>query len=197
MSAPSADQAQGVSTRVEHTLNDYVNNYRLPTSFCKDHVEHRIEYSDRARGIRKAYKQQRWVFDKVIGGGGFGLVRLQKETKTQQLRAVKEVRYLSHAAAVFDPIRELTAMAALSKVRCPEYHRERTLTEFRMNQTLQSFTAGIRMMHTCILQWSILNWVIFVHVFLRLYPKPNVRLSSIKSQKLWILCTAAALPIET
>lgn len=100
-----------------HHLNDYVDDYRLETTFSDQYIEHHIKYSDRATGKRRAYKKEQWKTVRMIGDGGFGVVRLQKEMNTKQLRAVKEVRHNSSYASIIDPMRELTTMAALSKVR--------------------------------------------------------------------------------
>lgn len=102
--------------KIDHLVSDYVNNYKLPTNFLGHYVEHRIPYSDRSHGIRKAYKKQKWKIGRELGRGGFGVVKLQMEKKTREVRAVKEVPRNSDAAAIIDPLRELIAMASLSKV---------------------------------------------------------------------------------
>lgn len=118
MSSTAVNLTQDAALAPEHTLHDHINDYLLPTTFSGEYVEHRIAYSDRHRGIRKRHRRERWKTDpEPLGRGGFGVVRLQKEKKSQQLRAVKEVLHNSTSAAVIDPIRELIAMAALSKVR--------------------------------------------------------------------------------
>ena len=112
LAEPSNDASRSYSN-----LTDQIESYRLLTEFRDDHIEHRIPFSDRNRGIRKGYKKQRWItLPRVLGRGGFGIVRLQRERKTAQLRAVKEVPHNSETASVIDPVRELIAMAALSKV---------------------------------------------------------------------------------
>lgn len=65
--------------------------------------------------------------DNIVGGRRIGLVRLQREKKTQKLHEIKEVRHISDTAAVIDPVRELTAVAAPSKVRFLECDHKQTL----------------------------------------------------------------------
>lgn len=116
----SCQAAHTTSLRSDYSGNDYVDNYFLPTVFGSDYVEHRVTYSDRQRAIRKAIRKERWMTERVLGSGGFGVVKLQRKIQrdgtSQRLRAVKQVPHSTNSAAVIDPIRELIAMAALSKV---------------------------------------------------------------------------------
>lgn len=105
---PISDRASG----------DHINSYLLPTDLSQaDFVVHRIPFSDRSRGIRRKIRKETWTNIRELGRGGFGVVRLQQEQRTKQLRAVKEVSHLS--ASLIDPLRELVAMAELAKVRLP------------------------------------------------------------------------------
>jgi len=102
------------STGSKHASDNSVEGYLLPTSFHPTHVEHRVPWSSRSRGIRRGLKKQQWRTEKELGRGGFRIVHLQTEIGTGKVRAVKEI--LRTTAAAVDPLRELTAMAALSKV---------------------------------------------------------------------------------
>ena len=104
-------------TRDDHETNECIERYMLPTSIKGDCVEHRVPYSSRSRGIRRGIRTRTWKTEQELGRGGFGVVRLQRESKSGKLRAVKEV--VRSEAAAIDPLRELTAMAALAKVSPP------------------------------------------------------------------------------
>lgn len=102
------------STDSKHASDNSVKSYLLSTSLHPNHVEHRVPWSSRSRGIRRGLKKQQWRTEKGLGRGGFGIVHLPTETGTGKVRAVKEI--LRTTPAAVDPLRELTAMAALSKV---------------------------------------------------------------------------------
>ena len=91
-----------------------VDRYLLPTSFLPTLIEHRVPYSSRELGIRRGVRIEQWVIERKIGRGGFGTVHLQREKETNRVRAVKEIPHTTNAT--IDPLRELTAMAVLSKV---------------------------------------------------------------------------------
>lgn len=99
------------------TGDETVDLFRLPTIFHANHVEHHITFSDRRRNIRRGKKLKRWKTTREIGRGGFGIVYLQEEEKSQKLRAVKQLLRPASQENSLSPLRELTAMATLSKVR--------------------------------------------------------------------------------
>ncbi|KEF61421.1 CAMK protein kinase [Exophiala aquamarina CBS 119918] len=97
------------------TGDETVDVFRLPTIFHPDYVEHHIVFSDRRRNIRRGKKLKRWKTMREIGRGGFGIVYLQEEEKSQKLRAVKQLLRPASQESSLNPLRELTAMATLSK----------------------------------------------------------------------------------
>lgn len=99
------------------TGDETIDVFRLPTIFHADLVEHHITFSDRRRNIRRGTKLKRWKTKHEIGRGGFGIVYLQEEEKSQKLRAVKQLLRPASQENSLNPLRELTAMATLSKVR--------------------------------------------------------------------------------
>lgn len=96
--------------------DETIDVFRLPTTFHASHVEHHITFSDRTRNIRRGTKLKRWKTKREIGRGGFGIVYLQQEVKSQKLRAVKQLLRPASRKDYINPMRELTAMASLSKV---------------------------------------------------------------------------------
>jgi hypothetical protein len=80
---------------------------------CTEH--HRL-ISDSSRRIRNQLEIKRWKRVREIGRGGFGTVFLEKETEGQ-LRAVKIVQRRSNKEKIIEYLREVLAMANLSRVR--------------------------------------------------------------------------------
>lgn len=87
--------------------SDLILAYRLPTAFTADYIEHQLGGEEAAR--------TRWCFGREIGRGGFGVVHLQTEQRSGQLRAVKTITKATIPAGL-DYRRELLTMAMLAKV---------------------------------------------------------------------------------
>jgi len=97
-----------------------VGGYELKTKFHRGYISHRIPFTnDRTRGIRTGVRSEQWGNVRVLGEGGFGIIRLQLKIQDDpdhvltSERAVKEIKLTS---TVTDPRREIDAMVALSKV---------------------------------------------------------------------------------
>lgn len=103
-----------------------VESYELKTKFHRDYVSHRIPFTnDRTRGIRTGVRSEKWRSVRILGEGGFGVVRLQRKIQEQHdkgiiiERAVKEIGLTS---TMIDPHREIDAMVALSRVSNTSTH---------------------------------------------------------------------------
>jgi hypothetical protein len=82
------------------------------------YTEHHELFSDSSRRIRNQLEIKRWKRGREIGRGGFGTVYLEEEDKEEgQLRAVKIVQRRTDKQKVIEYLREVLAMANLSRVR--------------------------------------------------------------------------------
>lgn len=100
------------------TGNDLIDSYQLNGEYDEltRSIEHRRYFSDRKRGIRNGLEIKRWRRDgSPIGYGGFGTVWREKD-QDGEARAVKQVRKTLPNSETKYYLRELLAMAALSKV---------------------------------------------------------------------------------
>jgi hypothetical protein len=98
------------------TGNDILDTFHLNVTFSGSYLEQRRAFSDRRRGLRDVIEVKTWRRTKELGRGGFGIVYLE-EDEQGNARAVKEVPRAMGKQTTIDPLREITAMAAFSKVR--------------------------------------------------------------------------------
>lgn len=90
--------------------------YKLHTEFRKGRVV--VHQRSRARWWEVGVKgdKEEWSWAKDLGAGGFGLVWLEEEAATRQLRAVKRLTLLEMASKRMDFRRELQTLIALRNV---------------------------------------------------------------------------------
>lgn len=94
--------------------SDLVERCRLDTLFLPDSIQHTRYGSSRLSGRRG--KHERWRPVRELGRGGFGRVLLEKEERSQRLRAVKMIVKAAMPRG-FDYRQEVVTMALLTKVR--------------------------------------------------------------------------------
>jgi hypothetical protein len=97
-------------------IPDLVDHFRLETHFLPDHTLHVISTSNTGYGRRKVRVEKRWARGKRIGRGTFGDVWLETGTDGDK-RAVKAIEKQITSRYKIDYMKELLAMAKLSKVR--------------------------------------------------------------------------------
>jgi hypothetical protein len=106
-------------------MDDILQDYKLDTTFCVDHVLHTTYLIDLGLSLHKAAVEKKWFPKQELGAGTFGTVRLQSTDKGEQ-RAVKAIRKTLALKYRVDHKRELAALAEFSraKVRQVLYHLE-------------------------------------------------------------------------
>jgi serine/threonine protein kinase len=98
------------------TGDDLLDFYQLRSHFSGPFVEHHRYFSDPSRRIRNHLEVQRWARLRELGSGAFGRVFLEREENSGRLRAVKELAKAKYKAEAVDYLREILAMANLSRV---------------------------------------------------------------------------------
>lgn len=104
------------------TGNDLLDFWQLRAHFVGPFVEHRRYISDASRGIRKQLEFKQWRRGRELGRGAFGTVFLEKE-REGELRAVKELQKSTYKEKAIDYLREILAMANMSKVSTRKQRR--------------------------------------------------------------------------
>lgn len=100
-------------------LPDLVRDSELPTEFLGAVTIHSFDEID---GTGRRYRRkEHWKWDRTLGRGGFGQVKLQRctdgDTKPRLLRAVKIIEKTPSISKSLDYHRELEAIAKFSNPR--------------------------------------------------------------------------------
>ena len=93
---------------------DLLDHFKLEAEFLPGCTEHTTYRSDRAQGLRKVKIVKRWTKRQGIGAGSFGEVWLEVEDDGSE-RAVKKISKSKCTLNRIDYVKELAAMAVLSK----------------------------------------------------------------------------------
>ncbi len=101
--------------------SDLLDHYKLNADQIGDSVIHCSYKSDRAHGIRKIKLEERWDNVRPIGGGSFGEVWQQKQSDSNEQRAVKILRKHQMKSWGIDYEREIEALAKFDKAQVSFY----------------------------------------------------------------------------
>ena len=99
--------------------SDFVQDWRLPTVFLSDGIQHTLWRRSRSGGRRRTPREETWRRERDLGSGSFGQVYLERSVsgpKKGRLRALKAIRKDVDSPAV-DYARELQAAAKFSHDR--------------------------------------------------------------------------------
>ena len=99
----------------EDTRDPLLDFWQLRAHFTGPYVEHHRFFSDSSRGIRQQHEVKQWQRLRKLGQGAWGKVYLQSE-REGALRAVKKLKKDLYKEKAIDYLREVLAMAEVSKV---------------------------------------------------------------------------------
>lgn len=90
-----------------------IEHWQIDATVYTDRVVEIHYITDSANNIRRRQDKKEWKIERLLGRGGFGEVRLQKNTKDGKVRAVKRIAstYLSNE----EYAKELKALLEFSK----------------------------------------------------------------------------------
>ena len=97
--------------------SDLLDHYKLDAHQIGDSVIHYSYRSDRARGLRKIRLEERWDNVRPIGYGSFGEVWQQKQSDSNEQRAVKILRKHQMKSWGINYEREIEALARFNKAQ--------------------------------------------------------------------------------
>ena len=102
-----------------NSADDLLDLFRIQATIDGDTTIQTTFKSDRGKGLRRVKTEVRWTKRKKIGEGGSGEVWLEEEEGNPDTkRAVKEITKDADAPVKVNYLKELLALAKLSKV-CP------------------------------------------------------------------------------
>ena len=96
-------------------MDPFAKHFKIDAEVLHDRTRQVSYISDQARGIRRQKIVEEWIRQERLGAGANGEVFLER-SNFGKLRAVKEVR---RSGDLSDYLKELLAMARLSKVSSP------------------------------------------------------------------------------
>ncbi|KIN08856.1 hypothetical protein OIDMADRAFT_188542, partial [Oidiodendron maius Zn] len=102
------------------TSTSDLEHWRLNAKVYDDRVEEIHYITDPARNIRRRPHTKVWKVEQILGRGGFGEVRLEKNTEDGKARAVKKIVTAIPNLSSNECEKELTALLEFSKPKSRE-----------------------------------------------------------------------------
>jgi hypothetical protein len=96
------------------TSKSDIEHWQINATVYKDRVEEIHYITDPARNIRRKPQTKVWQVERLLGRGGFGEVRLEKNTEDGRVRAVKRIT-TSTTLSSSECEKELKALLEFSK----------------------------------------------------------------------------------
>jgi hypothetical protein len=96
-------------------MSSDIEHWRINATVYKDRVEEIHYISDPARNIRRRSQTKVWQVERFLGRGGFGEVRLERNTGDGKARAVKRIATTSTTLSNSECEKELKALLEFSK----------------------------------------------------------------------------------
>lgn len=96
-------------------MSSELEHWRINATVYKERVEEHSYISDPAKQIRRKLHTRVWHIEQVLGRGGFGEVRLERNKTDGQVRAVKRITRIGAAVNEMEWERELKALLEFSK----------------------------------------------------------------------------------
>ena len=97
------------------TSKSDIEHWQINATVYKDRVEEIHYITDPARNIRRRLQTKVWKIERLLGRGGFGKVRLEKDTEDGRVRAVKRIPTASANLSNDKCKKELKALLEFSK----------------------------------------------------------------------------------
>jgi calcium/calmodulin-dependent protein kinase I len=97
------------------TFKSDIEHWQINATVYKDRVEEMHYITDPARNIRRRPQTKVWKIEQFLGRGGFGEVRLQKNTEDGKARAVKRISTPGTNLSNDECEKELKALLEFSK----------------------------------------------------------------------------------
>jgi hypothetical protein len=97
-----------------------IDHWQINATVYKDRVEEIHYTTDPARNIRRRPYTKVWKIEQVLGRGGFGEVRLEKNTEDGKVRAVKRIVVAGTNLSIDECGKELNALLEFSKPKASQ-----------------------------------------------------------------------------
>jgi serine/threonine protein kinase len=102
------------------TSTSDIDHWQINATVYKDRVEETHYITDPARNIRRRPHTKVWKVEQVLGHGGFGEVRLEKNTEDGKARAVKRIVVAGTNLSINECEKELKALLEFSKPKASQ-----------------------------------------------------------------------------
>jgi calcium/calmodulin-dependent protein kinase I len=99
------------------TSTSDLEHWQLNATVYEDRVEEIQYITDPARNIRREQRIKVWRIERSLGRGGFGEVRLEKNTEDGKTRAVKKIPTTGADLSDKECVRELKALLEFLNLR--------------------------------------------------------------------------------
>jgi hypothetical protein len=96
-------------------MSSDIEHWHINATVYKDRVEEIHYISDPARNIRRRQQTKVWQVERFLGRGGFGEMRLERNTEDGKARAVKRIATTSTTLSNSECEKELKALLEFSK----------------------------------------------------------------------------------
>ena len=96
-------------------MSSDIEHWHINAVVHKDYVEETHYVSDPARNIRRRPETTIWHVERLLGRGGFGEVRLERNKQDGRARAVKRIAMMGTNLTNMDCEKELKALLEFSK----------------------------------------------------------------------------------
>jgi serine/threonine protein kinase len=96
-------------------MSSDIEHWHINAIVHKDRVEETHYISDPARNIRRQPETTTWLIDRLLGRGGFGEVRLERNKQNGKERAVKRIAIMGAKLTNIECKKELKALLEFSK----------------------------------------------------------------------------------
>jgi hypothetical protein len=92
-----------------------IDHWQINATVYKDRVEEIHYITDPTRNIRRRPHTKVWKVEQILGRGGFGEVRLERNTEDGKARAVKRIVVTGTSRSMDECAKELKALLEFSK----------------------------------------------------------------------------------
>jgi hypothetical protein len=102
------------------TSRSDIDHWQINATVYRDRVEEIHYITDPARNIRRRLHTKVWKVEQILGRGGFGEVRLERNTEDGKARAVKRIPIVSSNLSNDECEKELKALLEFSKPKASQ-----------------------------------------------------------------------------
>jgi len=101
-------------------MSSDIEHWHINATVFKDRVEETHYISDPARNVRRRPNKTIWQVERLLGRGGFGEVRLERNKEDGKARAVKRIATTSATLSKSECEKELKALLEFSKPKASQ-----------------------------------------------------------------------------